>query len=79
MSTKFNLLPNASGKADGKIYDEFTNSYIVDGGIVMTTKGAYEIALFAEIKYNSPLSLNKVKAFMQDISLKFFSMFLVEY
>lgn len=67
-----------SGKADGKIYDEFTDSYIVDGGIVMTTKGAYEIALFAEIKYNSPLSLNKVKAFMQDISLNFFSMFLVE-
>ncbi len=68
-----------SGKADGKIYDEFTDSYIVDGGIIQTKKGAYEIALFAEIKYNSPLSLNQVKAFMQDISLNFFNMFLAEH
>ena len=65
-----------SGFADGKIYNEFTDSYIVDGGIVLTTKGSYEISLFADVKYNSPFSLEQVKSFLQEISASFFKLFL---
>lgn len=68
-----------SGKADGKIYDDTTNSYIVDGGIIYTKKGSYEISLFAEMNYDSKLSLNHVKSFMQDISANFFTIFLQRY
>ena len=75
-ATFFIDVASKSGKADGKIYDNFTDSYIVDGGIVYTTKGNYEISLFAEIDYNLGLTLNQVKAFMQDLSANFFMMFL---
>ena len=87
LTEKFHLLDVASffidvasksGKADGRIYDYFAQSYIVDGGIIYTTKGSYEIALFTEIDHNSALSLSQVKSFIQDISVNFFSMFLEE-
>ena len=67
-----------SGFADGKIYNEFTDSYIVDGGIILTTKGAYEISLFADVKYNSPFSLEQVKSFLQEISANFFNIFMTD-
>lgn len=75
-ASSFVEVMSKSGFADGKIYDEFTDSYIVDGGIVLTTKGAYEISLFADIKHDAALSMSQTKSFMQDISASFFELFL---
>lgn len=65
-----------SGKADGKIYDNFTDSYIADGGIIYTQKGTYEISMFAELDYDAAFSLNQIKSFMQMISLNVFKIYL---
>ena len=64
-----------SGKADGKIYDDTTDSYIVDGGIVFTKKGNYTIAILGELSYDSNMDLNQMKAKMQTISTLIFDMF----
>ncbi len=57
-----------SGKADGKMYDNTTNSYIVDGGVVYTKSFFYTISLFGDINYNQTISLNMTKSFLQEIS-----------
>ena len=57
-----------SGKADGRIYEDKTDSYIVDGGIIYTKKGNYYIAVMGELPYSSDISLNDLKSFIQDIS-----------
>ena len=57
-----------SGKADGRIYDDKTDSYIVDSGIIYTRKGNYYISVMGELSYNSNISLNNLKSFIQDIS-----------
>lgn len=69
---KFIDVASKSGKADGRIYDEITNSYIADAGIVFTTVGEYYIALLAELDYQSSYSLNDLKATLQKISLEIF-------
>lgn len=61
-----------SGKADGRIYDTETPSYIVDGGIIFTRIGNYYISIFAELPVSSEFSLNYVKDKMQGISEEVF-------
>ena len=78
-SSSFIDVMSKSGFADGEIYNKFTDSYIVDGGIILTKKGSYEISLFADMKYYSPLSLAQAKSLLQDISANFFTIFLNEH
>lgn len=74
-STKASLfvdVASKSGKADGKMYDNKTNSYITDGGIVYTKKGNYEVSLFADIDADDSLTMEVTKSFLQDISMEIF-------
>lgn len=57
-----------SGKADGRIYDTNTNSYIVDAGIIYTQFGSYNIAIMGELYSKASSSLNDIKSDMQEIS-----------
>lgn len=57
-----------SGKADGRIYDNKTPSYIADGGIIFTKKGNYYISIFAELPSSSNYSLNYLKDKIQELS-----------
>ena len=57
-----------SGKADGRIYDNKTPSYIADGGIIFTKKGNYYISIFAELPSSSSYSLNYLKDKIQELS-----------
>ena len=57
-----------SGKADGRIYNTPTDSYIVDSGTIYTKVGEYHIAIMGELNYFSEQSLNIVKSDIQEIS-----------
>ena len=58
-----------SGKADGRIYDNSTDSYIVDAGIIYNNKEHYCISIMGEINYKSCASLNIAKDEMQTMSM----------
>lgn len=67
-----------SGKADGRIYDEKTPSYIADGGIIFTKKGNYYLSVFAELPANENYSLNYLKAKIQNLSKVLYLAFIRE-
>lgn len=58
-----------SGKADGRIYDDSTDSYIIDAGIIYNKKENYCISITGEINYKSCVSLNVAKDEMQTMSM----------
>lgn len=59
-----------SGKADGRI--NRINSYLMDSGIIFTTRGNYAISLFADIPLNTE-SLEVNKKTLNQISLMIFN------
>ncbi len=66
-------IASKSGKADGRIYDNNTDSYISDAGIMICKNGNYYIAVLAELKAGSKISLNDVKDYIQTLSLDIFN------
>lgn len=67
-----------SGKADGRIYDSLTDSYITDGGIIYTEKGIYYISMLAEKKAGSLGDLNDLKTDMEIISSLIYKSLILE-
>ena len=61
-----------SGKADGRIYDNNTDSYIADAGIMICKNGNYSLAVLAEVKAGAIISLNEVKDYIQTLALDIF-------
>ena len=57
-----------SGLADGKIYNQSTNSYIVDGGIIYNKKRNYCISLMCDLYHDSKITISEVRTIMHKIS-----------
>lgn len=68
-----------SGKADGKMYDMTTDSYIVDAGIIFTNYNDYSISIMLELSYYSKVTLNEAKYEMQEISKMIYEIVTKEY